>query len=541
MNLRKQKNKKFRLFSLKRYSRYLKVIFTKKVLILIIISSIISNSVFLIQNNKYKNLYSNLIGQDVEIQGKIVSEEKEKYKLKITSKKYKNMYLYLKCKEKLEYGNEVKIYGEYEIPNQASNYKGFNYRNYLKTLKIAGTIKSQKIEVIKKESIDFFCCKINELSTILKNRIEKLALEKEEKAILLGILLGDKSDIEEETIVNFSESNLIHILAISGMHIAYIILITSTIFNKLIGKHYSKIITSVVLIFYMFLTKFPITLVRAGISGIISILSNFFYKKNDIWQSLSLSLIIILINNPFSILNIGLQLSYLAIIGIIVFQNILQNIIKDNMEKIKKRAIRKNKKNKLFVIKLLNSKMGKIVFDSFLLTISCMITIVPVLAYYFNSISIFSIFISILAGFIVGPIILFGIIVLIINFNIFEMILSLNIKVLIYLSKLGSMIPINRVYVVTPNITKIFIYYFIIFLIIFVLKIKNKRNPNMIDIRIRNILSYIKYKTRLNKNRFISIILIICILFSFYKYIPKSLKIYFIDVGQRRLYSYNNS
>ncbi len=541
MNLRKQKNKKFRLFSLKRYSRYLKVIFTKKVLILIIISSIISNSVFLIQNNKYKNLYSNLIGQDVEIQGKIVSEEKEKYKLKITSKKYKNMYLYLKCKEKLEYGNEVKIYGKYEIPNQASNYKGFNYRNYLKTLKIAGTIKSQKIEVIKKESIDFFCCKINELSTILKNRIEKLALEKEEKAILLGILLGDKSDIEEETIVNFSESNLIHILAISGMHIAYIILITSTVFNKLIGKHYSKIITSVVLIFYMFLTKFPITLVRAGISGIISILSNFFYKKNDIWQSLSLSLIIILINNPFSILNIGLQLSYLAIIGIIVFQNILQNIIKDNMEKIKKRAIRKNKKNKLFVIKLLNSKIGKIVFDSFLLTISCMITIVPVLAYYFNSISIFSIFISILAGFIVGPIILFGIIVLIINFNIFEMILSLNIKVLIYLSKLGSMIPINRVYVVTPNITKIFIYYFIIFLIIFVLKIKNKRNPNMIDIRIRNILSYIKYKTRLNKNRFISIILIICILFSFYKYIPKSLKIYFIDVGQRRLYSYNNS
>lgn len=495
----------------------------------------------MILENKYKKLYSNLIGQNIEIQGKIVFEEKEKYTLKITSKNYKNMYLYLKCKEKLEYGNEVKIYGKYEIPNQARNYKGFDYRKYLKTLKIAGTIKSQKIEIINKKSINLFFCKINELSNILKNRIERLNLEKEEKVILLGILLGDKSDMEEETIENFSESNLTHILAISGMHIACIIIIISTIFNQIIGKHFSKIITSAVLIFYMLLTKFPITLVRAGIAGIISIMSNFFYRKNDIWQSLSLSLIIILINNPFSILNIGLQLSYLAIIGIIVFQNIIKDIIQDKMEKIKKRAVRKNRKNIIFVIKLLNSKIGTIVFDAFLLTISCMIMISPIIAYQFNFISIFSIFISALASFFVGTIILFGILSLILNFSILEVFLSLNLKSLIYLSKLGPKIPINRVYVITPKIINIFMYYFMIFLVISILRIKSKKNPNMFDIRIRNILSYIKYKTKLNKKIFISIILIICILFSFYNYIPKNLKIYFIDVGQRRLYSYNNS
>ena len=140
-------------------------------------------------------------------------------------------------------------------------------------------------------------------------------------------MLGDKSNIEDKIIDNFSESNMSHILAISGMHISYIILIFSLLFSKIFGKHLSKIITSIFVIIYMFLTKFPLTLVRAGISGIILIMSNYFYRKNDIFQTISLSLLIILIYNPYAILNIGLQLSYSAVIGIVFFEKTLKTLL----------------------------------------------------------------------------------------------------------------------------------------------------------------------------------------------------------------------
>ena len=73
----------------------------------------------------------------------------------------------------------------------------------------------------------------------------------------------------------------------------------------------------------------------------------------------------------------------------------------------------------------------------------------------------------------------------------------------------------------------------IVFLGISILKIKNEKAPNMFQIRVRNIFSLIKYKIKSNKNKFISVVLLICLCLVFYSYIPKNLKVYFVDVGQR--------
>ena len=431
--------------------------------------------------------------------------------------------------------------GEYEAPNKATNYKGFNYRSYLKTLKITGTIKPKKIEVIKKDSLNSFLLKINEISILAKNKIDNLSLKQDEKAILKGILLGDKSNIEDKIIDNFSESNMSHILAISGMHISYIILIFSLLFSKIFGKHLSKIITSIFVIIYMFLTKFPLTLVRAGISGIILIMSNYFYRKNDIFQTISLSLLIILIYNPYAILNIGLQLSYSAVIGIVFFEKTLKKLTSEYLERLRNRAIRKNKKWLKNIFNILNSKIGSLILDSVLLTFSCTITIIPILAIHFNCIPIFSLIFSVLASFIIGPIIIMGLISLIFNLGFWEIILSLSLKILIFISELGSKTVLNKAYLITPSINTIIFYYFFSFLTLFFIKVKSEKKPNMFQIRIRNLLSLAKYRINQNKNKVISIILTISLIFTFITIIPKKLRIYFVDIGQRRLHSYSNS
>ena len=431
--------------------------------------------------------------------------------------------------------------GEYEAPNKATNYKGFNYRSYLKTFKITGTIKPKKIEVIKKDSLNSFLLKINEISILAKNKIDNLSLKQDEKAILKGILLGDKSNIEDKIIDNFSESNMSHILAISGMHISYIILIFSLLFSKIFGKHLSKIITSIFVIIYMFLTKFPLTLVRAGISGIILIMSNYFYRKNDIFQTISLSLLIILIYNPYAILNIGLQLSYSAVIGIVFFEKTLKKINTEYLERLRNRAIRKNKKWLKNIFNILNSKIGSLILNSVLLTFSCTITIIPILAFHFNCIPIFSLIFSVLASFIIGPIIIMGLISLIFNLGFWEIILSLSLKILIFISELGSKTVLNKAYLITPSINTIIFYYFFSFLTLFFIKVKSEKKPNMFQMRIRNLLSLAKYRINQNKNKVISIILTVSLISTFITIIPKKLRIYFVDIGQRRLHSYFNS
>ena len=537
---RHEKKKNFKLFSYSRYSRYLKIIFTKNVIVLIIISSIISNSIVLIQNNKYERIYKNSEGKEIKINGKIVEILNEKYKVKIISKKYKSIYIYLQSKEKLEFGDEVSIYGKYELPNQARNYKGFDYREYLKTLKIIGTVKANKVTIIKKNSINCFFTIIYKLKICFSKKVNNMKLSKDEKSILKGILLGDKSEIDEEIITDFSDSNISHILAISGMHISYVILIISFVFNRLFGKHFSKIVISFFVFIYMCLTGFPVTFVRAGISGIVLIMSNFFYRKNDIWQTLSLSLMILLINNPFSILNIGLQLSYSAIIGIIIFQRLLKKYISNSLEKTNNRAIRKNQKKIKYGIKIINSKIGQIVLDSILVTISSMIAIIPIIIYHFNKLPIFSIFLSILASFIIVPIIVLGLICLVFDTSFLQILLSYSLKILMFISKLGSKIPLSKIYIITPNIVFVIMYYVLVLLSFYIIQLKLEQTPNMFQFRIRNIISLIKYRLNQNKTKIISAILFFFIILFLYYKIPKNLKIYFVDVGQRRLYFYCN-
>lgn len=313
-----RKNKKFKLISFKRYFRYIKIIFTKKVIKIIIIFSIISNSIFLFENYKFENLYKNLDGQNINISGIIVQKSNEKYKIKVKTGKLKNTYLYFylnsKQESNIDYGDEITLQGTFSKPSERTNYKGYDYKEFLKTLKVYGNIKAKQVKVISKNNLNFLLNFTNKLNLKIQERIEKSNLSTDEKGVLTALIVGDKDTLDDEIVKDFSKANISHILAISGMHISYIILFTNFIFNKLIGKHYSKPATSIIIFVYMGITGFSPPVVRAGITGITLILSNFFYRKNDTWESISFSLLIQLIYNPYLLKSLGLQLSFLGVI-----------------------------------------------------------------------------------------------------------------------------------------------------------------------------------------------------------------------------------
>ena len=215
------KKHKFKLLSIYRYSRYLKLNLNLKVILILIIFSIISNIIVISKNNQYETNYKD--EQEIEFIGIVISKKVEKqyynqYKVKILNSDF-NIYIQVgKNQNELEYGDEIQVKGQYQKPLGQRNYKGYDDSRYLKTLKIIGRVRVNYINLLGKEKLNPILQMANKINLKLEEKIDK-TFNSRNSAILKGLLLGDKNDIDENIKEQFQIANMSHILAISGMHI----------------------------------------------------------------------------------------------------------------------------------------------------------------------------------------------------------------------------------------------------------------------------------------------------------------------------------
>ncbi len=137
--------------------------------------------------------------------------------------------------------------------------------------------------------------------------------------LLAALLLGEKSYLPSGTQLDFSRIGISHILALSGMHLAILALGFSRLlaFFKL-GKKQSTAITIIFTLLYMTATGFSVSVVRAGIMLITSSLLYLLARSRDSMTSLSVSVTLICIIEPYSIFDLSLWLSAFATLGIVV-------------------------------------------------------------------------------------------------------------------------------------------------------------------------------------------------------------------------------
>ncbi len=506
--LNKLHKNKFKLVSIKRYSRYLKIFFTKNVCIIVLISAFISNSIIIYKNNKIDEFLNSFNNKEIQLNAKVISNGK--------IKKYNKKYI-IKCKEKkfcinvknnveLDYGDTIFLKGTFIKPRGRTNYMGFSYLDYYKSQGIYGTINVTNVKTINKKK-DMF----NEIFLNLKKLIQK-NFNQEISNTLLGIIVGYTEEIREDIRENFNDSNVSHIFAVSGMHIGYLVMFCNIILKKA-GKRKIYYFSIVFILLYFKIVKFTPSVTRATIMTVSVLMSKLLYRKNDSWTMFCLSLLCLLIYNPFLINNISLIFSFLATFWIILY-------------------------NKLFKKK--DKKILNRIINTISMTISLMIFILPVMAIYFHKIPILSIIIGLIIGIIAGPIFILGIIFVlfgkIINLKIIKKILEILIYLVLRITGVGGKIPLNKVYVIIPNILEVIIYYSFIFISIFlflVFKQKKIRNQAFIK-RVKNLLSLLKYRYNQNKKKIISTLIIIIFSFLILNQIlfQKKLKIYFLDVGQ---------
>ena len=551
--------KKFKVFSIHRYFKYLKIIINAKILLILFLSSFISYNIVISKNQKREILQNQFQNQSEFIQtGTIVSTQIiEEYKIRyIFEVKYstlKNYRFYIDIKNNnkdlntkslkkfqnknitnLEFGDKVKIKGEFIKPEKQRNYKGFDYNNYLKQKDILGTIQVQELEKINqnKSLKNNFINLVNNYVQSLKNKAYQILPEKI-ASLFIGIVFGDRSMIDEETVQNFNASSLSHILAVSGMHFTFLISGVIILLKDFLGRKKTYILGIVVILLYMVITGFSASIFRAGIMGILMLISKLIYRKNDIWTSISISLLFMIIYNPFLIFDIGLQLSYCAMIGILFFQKMIYKYLIKRVLKIKKLRYHPKKWIMTFISKIL---------EYISVTISAQILILPIMIYNFHSISVYFLFSNLLASFITEPlfiiswIFLFWIIICIPVAKFISILIIFFYKLLILFSKMGQL-PYAQILVERPYLFFTIIYFLVLTLILIYNTLKTSKLRYATFQRFKNLKAWIIYKLKLQlkfqRKKFILIILIIFIFYNFsYQIFPQNLKIFFIDVGQ---------
>lgn len=501
--------------------RYWKVLGQKQCFVFCFFA-ILANFYTAIWENQYQKVYQ--APENWKVCGIVWKEMQEKtYNkqmiVKITTNPYRNKKIIVKCPKNLQdlpYGSLVQLEGNYEKPSPQKNDKGFDQQKYQKTKGISGTLVVKKANILQYQKIDGIHQIAYRINQWIKNMCHQFLPDKE-ASLLIGLLLGDTEEIEEDIEQDFVQSSLAHVLAVSGTHISYLVIGISFFFSCF-GKRKARIITVMGLVFFMYMTNFAASVVRACLMGIVTLGGQILYRKSDIYTNMGLSCFLILLVNPYQILDIGLQLSYAGTLGIVLGYSLCQPWIRKMPKGIKP------------------------VCNILAITGSAQIGVFPLIAYYFQNIS-FTFFLSnLLATPILAILMLGGMGFVFLSFLApvvgawFSPVLIFFLQILMKISHQVAQMPFSYVLIPAPSLGVLLLYYLILFLFLQRQHIKQTQGEWRLlsSLQKKKIIWIKKIEPIKGKIGIGLICLIIIIILGRESLIlfNKQLDIYFLDVGQ---------
>lgn len=232
----------------------------------------------------------------------------------------------------IKYGDLLLVNGALQPLQQAQNPSQFNYKQFLLFHQIT---KQAYIP-----STSFVATGINKGNPILKwiySLREKLlsillqhGLEGREFAVAAALILGYTDELDPEIMRAYAGSGALHVLSVSGLHVGIMYVVVAWMLAFLDKTRNGKIIKAILLLaflaFYAMITGLSPSVLRAAVMfGFIVIAKSFNYHTN-VYNTLAASAICLLIYDPYLIMQVGFQLSYLAVIGIVTFQPLLVDL-----------------------------------------------------------------------------------------------------------------------------------------------------------------------------------------------------------------------
>lgn len=240
--------------------------------------------------------------------------EKEEGKVLIILSKYPSYH----------YGDLLLVEGKLEIPQ---NFSHFNFKDYLAKDGIYSLSYWPSVKLLSQNQGNPFYISILKFKERLREGIYKTISPP--PAFLLGaMILGDKRQISEEFKEKLNFSGLRHLTAVSGMHVMIFALILNSIFVFFkISRKKSFFLTLSLISFFIILTGFQNSAIRAGIITFFLLLGDYFGRITNSRRALVFALFLMLLFNPLNLrYDVGFQLSFLAAFGIAFLSPSLKKI-----------------------------------------------------------------------------------------------------------------------------------------------------------------------------------------------------------------------
>lgn len=223
----------------------------------------------------------------------------------------------------LKYGDLLIFDGNLQLINSPQNPHEFNYKRYLKYKNIYTQAYVQSdswllIDQHKSNPVKLFALHIRDyLLSILGNT--KLTLK--QQGVAKAILVGYDETLDPETRNEYASAGAMHVLCVSGLHVGIIYLAFNLLLGFLNKTRYARSIKAIVLILiiwiYALITGLSPSVLRASIMLNFIILGSIINRRGNIYNTMAASAFLLLLLNPLMIMEVGFQLSYSAVIGIV--------------------------------------------------------------------------------------------------------------------------------------------------------------------------------------------------------------------------------
>ncbi len=233
----------------------------------------------------------------------------------------------------LHIGNQIVTAGDIYKPRNKRNPGEFDYREYLLTKNITATMNISDAKIILvDDQTNIFDDLIYKARLVIDKKIHQFH-SAEAAALLRGLLLADRSEIDFDTRENFVNAGVVHVLAVSGLHVGYIVIIFMVIASRF-NLYIRSLVTIIGLLGFLVITGSPPSVFRASVMAIVFIIAQLSNRSTFGLNSLALAGLIILLLNPLEIFSAGFQLSFSAVISIlIIYPKISRQILKFNLNK----------------------------------------------------------------------------------------------------------------------------------------------------------------------------------------------------------------
>ncbi|MBT4067348.1 MAG: DNA internalization-related competence protein ComEC/Rec2 [Candidatus Marinimicrobia bacterium] len=301
---------------------------------------------------------------------------------------FPSILLFTESNQEIKVGMTISTMGQFNAIQGARNPGEFDYRKFYARKGIYGRCYVEDgvmIEILD-SNINIIQRTQNNIRTLFQNKIG------ENYGLITALILGDKSSVDAEVRENFTDTGVIHVLAVSGLHVGYVLIILI-----MIGKilrfpwGWDRLLIIFGLIFFCFLTGGKPSVIRASLMAGLYVLTPILNRQGNLWNTIFFSAFLILLFDPLYIYDLGFIFSYTAVLSIVIFYQLIESILPEKLK-----------------ISSIKSKPVRFIYGLFIVSLSAQIGTLPITAFYFGRIPIISLVANVFIVPIVGILVAIG-------------------------------------------------------------------------------------------------------------------------------------